>query len=91
MISWSEHIFCLQGRFNCICPDGWTGPLCDQNIDDCAEEPCLLGANCTDLINDFACDCPTGFGGKRCQDKIDLCHTADCVNGACVDKLFRYE
>lgn len=60
-------------------------------LDDCAEEPCLLGANCTDLVNDFRCDCPPGFTGKRCEMKIDLCNTNPCVNGVCVDKLFSFE
>jgi hypothetical protein len=61
------------------------------NVDDCSENPCLLGANCTDLVNDFLCECPLGFGGKRCESKMDLCETSECVNGACVDKFFRYE
>jgi hypothetical protein len=65
--------------------------LCDTNIDDCAEQPCLLGANCTDLIDDFRCDCPSGFTGKRCQIKENVCANSDCVNGVCIDKLFRYE
>lgn len=34
--------------------------MCEINVDDCAENPCLLGANCTDLINDFSCSCPPG-------------------------------
>lgn len=53
--------------------------------------PCLLGSNCTDLINDYRCDCPPGFTGKRCEIKIDLCSASPCVNGVCVDKLFSYE
>ena len=24
---------------------------CDENIDDCLEQPCLLGGNCTDLVS----------------------------------------
>lgn len=78
----------LQGRYKCSCPAGWTGSNCEVNIDDCAEKPCLLGANCTDLINDFACECPPGFTGKRCHDKIDLCHPDPCQHGVCVDRLF---
>lgn len=57
-------------------------------IDDCAERPCLLGAACTDLVNDFKCACPSGFTGKRCETKIDLCADSPCENGICVDKLF---
>ena len=80
-----------QGRFTCECTEGWEGARCEVNVDDCLEQPCLLGANCTDLVNDFSCDCPRGFSGKRCQEKIDLCETEPCVRGSCVDKLFRYE
>ncbi|XP_055948273.1 uncharacterized protein LOC129981454 isoform X2 [Argiope bruennichi] len=80
----------IQGRYKCICPPGLTGPTCEVNIDDCAEQPCLLGANCTDLLNDFSCDCPPGFGGKRCQMKYNLCAYDPCANGMCVDNLFYY-
>ncbi|KAE8738022.1 hypothetical protein FOCC_FOCC016509 [Frankliniella occidentalis] len=64
---------------------------CEINIDDCAEKPCLLGANCTDLVNDFKCTCPSGFTGKRCHEKIDLCANGPCENGVCVDKLFVHQ
>ncbi len=80
-----------QGRFTCQCPEGWEGALCERNIDDCLEQPCLLGGNCTDLVNDFRCECPAGFTGKRCEEKVDLCAAEPCVRGLCVDKLFRYE
>ncbi|XP_055681349.1 sushi, von Willebrand factor type A, EGF and pentraxin domain-containing protein 1 isoform X2 [Lutzomyia longipalpis] len=80
-----------QGRYKCECLPGWEGPACETNIDDCAERPCLLGANCTDLVNDFNCACPPGFTGKRCQEKIDLCLSEPCKYGTCVDRLFTYE
>ena len=80
-----------QGRYTCQCEQGWEGTHCDINTDDCLEQPCLLGANCTDLANDFRCDCPRGFSGKRCEEKEDLCASEPCVRGMCVDKLFRYE
>lgn len=70
-----------QGRYKCECLPGWEGQSCEINTDDCAEKPCLLGANCTDLINDFTCDCPPGFTGKRCHEKIDLCSGSPCLNG----------
>lgn len=77
-----------QGRYKCECPPGWEGQHCEENIDDCSERPCLLGAPCTDLVNDFKCTCPPGFTGKRCETKIDLCADNLCENGICVDKLF---
>ncbi|KAI1303707.1 Fibropellin-1 [Halotydeus destructor] len=85
----------LQGRYKCQCPAGWTGRRCEVNIDDCSERPCLLGANCTDLVNDFKCDCPTGFTGKRCETKINLCSDSAgnprCLNGECIDRLYSAE
>ncbi|ENN80781.1 hypothetical protein YQE_02790, partial [Dendroctonus ponderosae] len=80
-----------QGRFMCECLPGWEGQTCEVNVDDCSENPCLLGSNCTDLVNDFSCSCPAGFTGKRCQEKIDLCNSTPCKNGVCVDKLFYHE
>lgn len=81
-----------QGRYKCACEPGWTGPNCEQNVDDCAEEPCLVGAKCTDLINDFRCDCPSGFTGKRCHEKVDQCSGNPCgKNGLCVDRSFDFE
>ncbi|XP_073992974.1 sushi, von Willebrand factor type A, EGF and pentraxin domain-containing protein uif isoform X1 [Rhodnius prolixus] len=81
----------LQGRYKCECLPGWEGQHCEINIDDCAEMPCLLNANCTDLVDDFKCDCPPGFTGKRCQEKVNLCTPSPCQNGVCVDKLFKHE
>ncbi|KAL7042588.1 hypothetical protein ACKWTF_001212 [Chironomus riparius] len=80
-----------QGRFKCDCLPGWEGQTCEINTNDCAENPCLLGANCTDLVNDFRCDCPAGFTGKRCQEKIDLCLSEPCKHGTCVDRLYNHE
>ncbi|XP_074599235.1 sushi, von Willebrand factor type A, EGF and pentraxin domain-containing protein uif isoform X2 [Brevipalpus obovatus] len=80
-----------QGRFRCDCPPGWSGRFCEINIDDCIEQPCLLGGNCTDLVNDFKCTCPPGFTGKRCEQKVDLCSSEPCANGICIDKLFYHE
>ncbi|UYV83192.1 clec-78 [Cordylochernes scorpioides] len=80
-----------QGRFTCQCPAGWSGPTCEVDIDDCAEQPCLMGANCTDLLNDYFCHCPPGFGGKRCHLKVDLCLNNPCLNGICVDHLFSHQ
>ncbi|XP_069668601.1 uncharacterized protein uif isoform X2 [Periplaneta americana] len=80
-----------QGRFKCECLPGWEGQHCEINTDDCAERPCLLGANCTDLVADFSCACPPGFTGKRCHAKIDLCITNPCKHGICVDRLFSHQ
>jgi len=38
-----------------------------SDIDDCAEQPCQNGGNCTDEVNDFGCDCVAGYTGKNCS------------------------
>ena len=32
----------------CECTEGWTGDLCDEDIDGCAENPCF--SLCTDVV-----------------------------------------
>ena len=32
----------------CECTEGWTGDLCDEDIDGCAENPCF--SFCTDVV-----------------------------------------
>lgn len=79
-----------HGRHRCECERGWTGARCEQNVNDCAAHPCLMGANCTDLVDDFVCHCPNGFAGKRCEQKVPLCEQEPpCENNAiCVDLLY---
>ena len=36
------------------------------DINDCADQPCQNGGNCTDAVNDYACNCAAGYSGKNC-------------------------
>ena len=33
-------------NYECMCDEGWTGRNCDENIDECASNPCRNGATC---------------------------------------------
>lgn len=35
----------------CVCKAGWNGTYCEQNIDECATNPCQNGATCRDKVN----------------------------------------
>lgn len=52
------------GGFSCICVNGWTGPECSVNIDDCAGAACFNGATCIDRVGAFYCKCTPGKTGK---------------------------
>ena len=53
-----------QEEFNCECPIGFEGDVCQVNIDDCVDHQCVDGSSCMDLINDYKCICPPGYQGN---------------------------
>nr|XP_060478237.1 basement membrane-specific heparan sulfate proteoglycan core protein isoform X8 [Panthera onca] len=51
-------------EFQCLCPDGFKGDLCEHEENPCRlREPCLHGGVCQGT----RCLCPPGFSGPRCQ------------------------
>ncbi|XP_058409147.1 basement membrane-specific heparan sulfate proteoglycan core protein isoform X9 [Diceros bicornis minor] len=51
-------------EFQCLCPDGFKGDLCEHEENPCQlQEPCLHGGTCQGT----RCLCPPGFSGPRCQ------------------------
>ncbi|XP_016036029.2 protein crumbs isoform X1 [Drosophila simulans] len=59
----------------CKCSLGYTGRLCEQDINECESNPCQNGGQCKDLVGRYECDCQgTGFEGIRCENDIDECN-----------------
>ncbi|OCT79577.1 protein delta homolog 2 [Xenopus laevis] len=78
--------------FTCRCLAGYTGELCQTDVDDCLMRPCANGATCHDGINRFSCECPSGFQGRFCTINIDDCARQPCHNnGRCYDRVGDYE
>ena len=73
--------------FACDCAGtGFTGALCDEDVDECLEEErCLHGGRCVNAAGSYTCQCSrTGFTGSRCQLDVDECTADDqpvCHNG----------
>ena len=66
---------------------GYHGKNCEENIDDCASDPCQNDGTCVDSTGTYDCICPNGFYGKNCQKDIDQCKNVECENNAtCIGK-----
>lgn len=56
---------------------------CDQNIDECASDPCMNGGTCQDGLASFTCVCSEEFVGERCElVRLITCDSQPCHNGA---------
>ncbi|KAM4609313.1 protein HEG [Polymixia lowei] len=56
-------------EFNCYCLQAWTGPTCNQDMDECDKDPCPLGSRCVNTRGSFSCECPLSFDledGRTC-------------------------
>ncbi|XP_029133379.2 protocadherin Fat 4 [Labrus bergylta] len=68
--------------FNCTCPVGFTGTLCEDDIDECEVNPCENKGTCVNTAGSFYCHCQGGFSGSVCSADVDECLRVKCQNGA---------
>ncbi|KIG16340.1 Multiple EGF-like-domain protein 3 precursor [Enhygromyxa salina] len=83
---------CANGEddYTCACPAGFDGVNCENEIDECAADPCANGV-CQDQVGNYLCLCNPGWGGDNCDVDINECDAAPCVNGGiCTDLVNAY-
>lgn len=64
----------FNGFPRCICNEGYEGPDCSIQTDNCALEPCRNYAKCVDKLHGYECQCLRGTSGTHCQIKESEIH-----------------
>uniref|UniRef100_A0A3B3VA60 EGF-like domain-containing protein n=1 Tax=Poecilia latipinna TaxID=48699 RepID=A0A3B3VA60_9TELE len=65
--------------FRCHCRQGFSGPRCEINVDECSSSPCFHGF-CYD--GKKQCFCSPGWTGVDCAQDVNECDSGPCLNGA---------
>eukprot|EP00057_Strongylocentrotus_purpuratus_P027339 XP_011681813.1 PREDICTED: uncharacterized protein LOC100889023 [Strongylocentrotus purpuratus] len=77
--------------FSCTCAEGFSGPLCEEDINECLSHPCENGAVCQDGIDRYICECMSGYEGTHCETETLECASSPCMNGGtCNEEVNRY-
>ncbi|KAG8190974.1 hypothetical protein JTE90_010834 [Oedothorax gibbosus] len=77
--------------FQCLCPHGFRGEACEEEVSACERNPCLHNGTCRGNQSAYWCDCPPGYSGRHCDASLNLCLSSPCVHGVCEDALGTYK
>ncbi len=59
-----------RGGFTCTCASGYSGDLCDVEIDECLSQPCFHQGTCEDELDGYQCVCLPGYMGVHCETEL---------------------
>ncbi|CAF1380734.1 unnamed protein product [Rotaria magnacalcarata] len=82
-----QCLLSTTGAYACRCREGYTGAYCENNINECASNPCLGGGTCYDLVNAYACFCPDRIFRPQCNTTSTVKYTPTSSMSNPNDKL----
>lgn len=73
-------------RFECRCKDGWSGTLCNRDVDECADPgtptSCTEHADCVNTVGSWICTCNLGWRSDHSRRSAVACVDVDeCGDG----------
>uniref|UniRef100_A0AAY4ARE6 Delta-like protein n=1 Tax=Denticeps clupeoides TaxID=299321 RepID=A0AAY4ARE6_9TELE len=74
-------------KYQCACPEGYSGVNCEIAEHACLSEPCFNGGSCVESSQGFECECAPGWTGPSCSINVDDCKPNPCSNGGTCEDL----
>lgn len=59
-INQDVNVDTVHSDSKCVLTTGFTGEMCQIDIDECVSTPCYNGAKCLDRPNGYECECAEG-------------------------------
>jgi len=90
----AQRVTQASDTYKCLCAAGFTGDICESDINECASSPCLHGGTCVQGVDIYTCTCTNGYTDTpvgTCFTEMDECSSDPCLHaGTCFDHVFSY-